>query len=230
MNYFCALKKLGHHLTSALLLFFPLSALASPVSSFDPAAVTWKPYLNEGPSKVYRAAQAIPSGLVPLKASTTFNHPLKRVYSVLSDYNRRVEWVPRLEEAYTVQNIKVGQYIAYTRYDSPFPFHDRSALVKVMDNYDPKTQTIVSTIVSTKHPKVPYKDGEVRLETKGLFLLKSIEGGKKTYGEVILLNDFKGNIPIWLINFVQKSWPLKMFKRLKVQLKKKDIKLKSGVL
>ena len=232
MNYLPELKRIGLCPIKKIifLLLFSFASWASPITSFDPSKVTWKIHKTDGTSKVYQATKAMPSGLVPLKADTTFDHPLERVYSVLSDYNRRVEWVPRLEESYTLPKNDMSQYIAYTRYDSPFPFQDRSALVNVVDRYSSQKQTVVSTIVSIEHPKVPHKKGEVRLETKGLFLLKAIDGGKRTYGEVILVNDFKGNIPIWVINFVQKSWPLKMFKSLKVQLKKEDIKVQSGLL
>ena len=39
------------------------------------------------------------------------------------------------------------------------------------------------------------------------------------------LNDFKGMIPTWIINIVQKKWPHKFMKSLRTQLNKADIKI-----
>ena len=216
-----------------LLLFFfadfPTHASNDSYSKFDPSSVAWELYYGQGDTKIYQAAP-LPSGLVPLKASTVFNHPLRKVYSVLYDAKRKPEWVPHLKESHLVKKFHPGRYITYARYDSPWPFKDRSALVDTVDHYDPVTGIIKSTINTVKHPNFSPKDNEVRIYTKGFSTLKEVDGGKKCYGEIVLINDFKGNIPIWLINFVQKKWPLKMFSSLRKQLKKNDIKTPYGLV
>ena len=205
----------------------PLSAAAKSLDSFNPSTIQWKLYHQENSIKVYQAKKNHSTGLVPLKASTILKHPLEKVYSVMSDYSRRNEWVPRLKKSYQFKRIHKERYLAYSLYNSPWPFKNRSVLVDVIDTYDPNKQTITSTITSVAHPKIPHDKSDVRFETKGTLLIKKMDGGKKTYAEITLLNDFKGNIPIWLVNFVQKRWPQKMFKNLNKQLNKKDIQLNS---
>ena len=217
-------------------LFFVLLGVSSSYSasnsldSFNPSSVEWELYHQDGTTKVYQAKKSHPSGLVPLKASTILNHPLKRVYSVLCDYDRRMEWVPRLKKSYTFKKIGSGHYLGYSLYRSPWPFKNRSVLVNVIDKYDPKQKSIKSIVASMNHPNLPLVNSDVRFDTKGNFFLKEVAGGKKTYAEVTLLNDFKGHIPIWLVNFVQRRWPRKMFKNINKQLNKKDIELNPDFL
>ena len=220
------LKIFGYLLLSILGIPAASAALNS-LDSFHPSAVQWELYRQKGSTKVYQAKKSHSSGLVPLKASTILNHPLKKVYSVLSDYNRRDEWVPRLKKSYQFKRIRRERYLAYSLYRSPWPFKNRSVLVDVVDSYDPGKQAITSTITSVAHPDIPHDKSDVRFETKGSLFIKEMDGGKKTYAEITLLNDFKGNIPVWLVNFVQRRWPQKMFKNLNEQLNKKDIQVKS---
>ena len=229
-------KNLGPFPTSSVASLFLILLLASfsaeasrTTKTFDPSSVTWKLHLQQGSTKIYHAAP-LDSGLIPLKASTVFNHSLKKVYHVLYDNTRKIEWVPRLKESHLVKKFQKGEYITYSRYNSPWPFADRSALVKIVDSYNPQSKSLHSFVVSTDYSSLPPKSDEVRIYTKGFITLKELDGGKKCSAEMILINDFKGNIPIWLINFVQKNWPAKMFTRLKKQLKKNDIKLLSDLI
>ena len=231
MNYLIEHKNLGPFLFKILpcLILSAVFANASAstpnsLDSFDPTSVAWELYHHQDSTKVYQAKKSHSTGLVPLKASIILNHPLKRVYSVLNNYDRRAEWVPRLKKSYKFKKFRNGKYLAYSLYNTPWPFKNRSVLVNVSDKYNPRNKTIISTIVSIKNPELPPVDSDVRFDTKGNFFLKSIDGGKKTYAEVVLLNDFKGNIPTWLVNFVQRRWPRKMFTSLKKQLNKKDVK------
>ena len=219
------LKTLSYLLVPTLLAPLPLSFASNTLDSFDPSSVDWKLYHQKGSIKIFEAKKYHSSGLVPLKISTLLDHPLEKAYSVLVDYSRRTEWVPRLKKTYIFKKIHPGRYLAYSLYDSPWPFKDRSVLVDIADTYNRRDQTVTSTITSVSHPELPHQNSDIRFDTKGTIVLKEMDGGKKTYAELVLLNDFKGNIPKWLVNFVQRRWPHKMLEHIKIQLNKKNIKI-----
>jgi hypothetical protein len=130
-----------------------------------------------------------------------------------------------LVEAYIVEQKSKYERIEYARYDSPWPFLDRAFVISTGGRYNEKDKTIYIDIHSTTHKLVPENPDHVRGKTYiGSVFMRGIDK-EKTFFEITLLTDFKGDIPTWIINIVQASWPFKMFTNLKAQLEKPDIKI-----
>ena len=173
---------------------------------------------------VFKAVKKHESGLIPLKVQTTLNYPISRVVSVLTNAERKKEWVPRLVKAYTVKKIALGEFVDYVSFDAPWPFTNRDFLVYIKCDFNLKNEEIHSKIHSISLPEVPVKKNFIRGHThSGNTFLRSVSGGTKTYMEMAFLSDYKGNIPKWIINIVQTKWPRRLVKRLRTQLAKNDI-------
>ncbi len=173
--------------------------------------------------KVFKAPRHEETGIIPIKAQTVLDFPISRVLTVLADTKRKAEWIPKLDEAYIIEEKSKYSRIEYARYSAPWPFHDRSFVISTKGRYDPKERTIFIDIQSTTHDKAPLNPKYVRGKTYiGSVFLKYVEENK-TFFEITLLTDFRGNIPAWIINLVQSSWPFKMVDNLTAQLKKDDI-------
>ncbi len=202
-----------------------ISLAISSSLALHPDDFTWEESKEKDGIKIFRADRHKETGIVPIKAQTVLNYPMPRILSVLADTNRKMEWIPKLVEAYIIEQKSKYQRIEYARYDSPWPFNDRAFVISTLGKYDKKENSVFIEIKSTEHPKVPLKPEHVRGKTYiGSVYMKGLTKDT-TFFEMTLLTDFRGNIPSWIINIVQKKWPFKMFNNLKKQLAKEDIKI-----
>lgn len=208
-----------------LILFFLFSVSAYSSIAMHPDDFDWKLSKVKDGIKIFSAPQHKETGIVPIKAQTVLNHAMPRILSVLATTERKKEWIPKLEEAFIVEQKSKYSRIEYARYDSPWPFNDRAFVISTKGRYDKKENTVFIDIHSTEHEKVPHNPDHVRGKTYiGSVYMKGLTKNT-TFFEITLLTDFKGNIPTWIINIVQGKWPFKMFSNLKAQLEKDDIKI-----
>lgn len=206
-----------------LLALFAVSTHAS--IAMHPDDFNWKLSKEKDGIKIFSAPQHKETGIVPIKAQTVLNHTMPRILSVLATTERKQEWIPKLAEAFIVEQKSKYERVEYARYTSPWPFNDRAFVIQTKGRYNPKENTVFIDIHSTEHEKVPKNPDHVRGKTYiGSVYMKGLTKDT-TFFEITLLTDFKGNIPSWIINIVQAKWPFKMFSNLKEQLKKPDIKI-----
>jgi len=124
----------------------------------------------------------------------------------------------------TVEQLKFGEFIDYASFDAPWPFEDRDFLVYIKTNYDIEKKEVKAVIYSVTHPQMPNRKGFVRGHTfSGNTYLKSVYNDTKTYVEISFFNDYRGNIPKWIVNMVQLTWPRTFIGQLRGQLAKKDV-------
>jgi len=208
-----------------LILFFSLIFSVLSIYGMHPNDFDWKIKEEKDGIKVFTAPRHEETGIIPIKASTTIKHPLPRILSVLATTERKKEWIPNLLEAYTVEKKSKYERIEYTLYDSPWPFYDRAFVISTKGRYNKDEHSIYIDIASTEHDKVPLNPEYVRGNTYiGSIFMKGMSQNE-TFFEITLLTDFKGSIPTWIINMVQRKWPYKMFRNIKSQLEKEDIEI-----
>lgn len=194
-------------------------------SKIDPNTLNWELKEEKKGIRVFRAPRHEETGIIPIKAETILDYSMPRILSVLATTERKVEWIPKLLESHIVE--KTGKYsrVEYSLYDSPWPFHDRAFVIKTSGRYNEKENTIYIDMESIDHPEQPLNEDHVRGHTyMGTIFMRGIEANK-TFIELTLLTDFRGNIPTWIINMVQAKWPYNMFRDLRKQLEKDDIKI-----
>ncbi|MCF8059370.1 MAG: hypothetical protein K9K67_08740 [Bacteriovoracaceae bacterium] len=193
--------------------------------ALHPNDFKWELAKEKDGIKIFRAPQHKETGIVPIKAQTVLNHTMPRILSVLATTERKKEWIPKLLEAFVVEKKSKYERVEYTLYDSPWPFNDRAFVISTKGRFNEKENTLFIDIHSSEHPDIPLNPKHVRGHTYiGSVYMKGLTK-ETTFFEITLLTDFKGNIPTWIINLVQASWPFKMFTNLKSQLKKDDIKI-----
>ena len=220
MMFFLAYKLntlFPHKIVFLIFFLFPFALESS--EQFD-----WKLYRRKEGILIFVAKQAHKSGLVPLKVQTLINHPMSKVVTVLNDQTRRTEWVPRLISNKVIKKINQNKRIDYSHYSSPWPFKDRTFVTEVEYVRVPEMNAFKTLVRSVEVPHIPLHKNRIRAHMySGTFLVVPQDNNTKTFMEVILLTDFKGNIPNWVINMIQKQWPYKMFQGLTKQLNKQDV-------
>jgi len=189
------------------------------------AALDWKIVSSNDVITVYEGDKH-DSGIVPIKFHAILDYSPSKVRTVLSDTTRRPEWVPNMVEARVVERVGVYGKVEYLRYAFPWPFLDRSYVLQTDTSYNPKNKTLFTQVKSIFHSSIPQNENYVRAHTYvGTTLTRSEASGKKTYLEAMFLTDMKGNIPKWIFNNIQQSWPKKIVDNLRQQLSRDDIEV-----
>lgn len=143
--------------------------------------------------------------------------PMEKIMWVLADNAHRTEWVDRLKKSVILEKKSDYEFVVYQHFGSPAIISDRD-FVYLARAYSRADGTAVLDINSVTHPKAPPTVG-VRGELKNsTYELK--RQGDKTHVDVSIVLDPKGALPAWIVNLVQKSWPMKTLSALREQVKK----------
>lgn len=162
--------------------------------------------------------------IIPIRAQMTLNHNIQKVISVVADNDRKIEWVPSLVEASTVESFSDYHRIDFARYNAPWPLYDRYFVLDSRATYDYKKKEFILLAYSVEHPKTPRNRKWVEGKTYYCKVVVKKLGKNKTFLDMIMITDLKGYIPSWIVNFVQKKWPYNTLEGLNLQLSRKDIK------
>ncbi|MBF0299158.1 MAG: hypothetical protein HQK51_10590 [Oligoflexia bacterium] len=180
--------------------------------------------------KVFKGELAHESGIYPLKIEATIQYPFAKVLTILDQTDRKPEWIPNMINSKVIKQITPFEKIEKGTYDAPWPVSDREFLVKIKADVDFKEKTATATMQSTTLSDVPVAENVVRGDTyNGNIFLKAVDP-THTYFQMIFFNDFKGLLPVFIVNMVQKEWPANFISRLKLQLDKKDIEVDKKLL
>lgn len=183
----------------------------------------WTLIHEDSECQVYKADIKHKSGLIPFKLVATLPYPFAKVLAVVDNTERKAEWVPNMISGVVVKEVSPFDKIERNLFKAPWPFSDREFLVEVKSEINYANKTAVADIHSVELPEFPVTKKFVRGESyNGNATIKAIDKDK-THFEIIFFNDFKGNLPAWIVNFVQKSWPEDFISKLRSQLTKTDI-------
>ena len=158
------------------------------------------------------------SKLVAFKGDTIMQAPPSRVLYVLMDNDHRLDWVGRLYENKVLETNGQFEYVLYQAFDLPALFMSRDYVYrgKVTEAED---GVINLKMGSIEHDKAPETVG-VRAQLVNSHYRLTPQADGTTRVEVEIQTDPKGWMPAWLVNLVQKSWPLDTLNGLRGQLDK----------
>ncbi|MBF0364836.1 MAG: hypothetical protein HQK50_04655 [Oligoflexia bacterium] len=224
-----------------LCLFTTTNITTAAPSASDPnkdlmPEIKWELLKEASEYKIFRGKTAHESGIYPLKMEATIAAPLPLVLTVLNDTERKPEWVPNMLTSATIKKVSEYEKIERGTYDAPWPVNDREFLVRITaelelqegSNKGPaKIVGATAKISSVDLPDFPLPaKGLVRGQSyNGNVVLKSVDNDTKTYFQIIFFNDFKGSLPVFIVNFVQREWPENFISKLKSQLQKPNLSL-----
>lgn len=199
------------------------AVLAGFVFSTLAFAGDWEEIQDTDGVKVYR--RDLPDRSInSVKGSGIVDAPVATVALVLLDDARSPEWVDSLTEARVVRMISRSEYIEYNHVAMPLIVSDREFVTRVSMKIDREKKTVVMRSVPVEEPAVKKNANRVRGELSAVYVLESIDSGKRTRLTVEVDADPKGSLPAWIVNFFQKDWSRDTIKGIRSQAKKTDLK------
>lgn len=195
------------HLFALLFLALPLSASAAEWQEmYTEAEVTVSMMELEG------------TKLFAFKGETIMDAPASKVMYVLLDNDHRIEWVDRLYINKVLSTSGPHEYVLYQAFDLPALFASRDYVYRGVAVRESEN-VVTLDLKSVEHPDAPETVG-IRAElVNTLYRLTMLEDGR-TRVEVEVQTDPKGWMPVWLVNLVQRTWPLETLNGLRGQLDK----------
>ena len=154
------------------------------------------------------------------RGTTTMPISIERIAYVLDDTESKTEWVSRLkEETRLEENPSSYRSIAYQHYNLSWPVSDRDYVIEskwtVMK--DMKLPTAILSIKSTICDDVPEIEGRVRGQLDRLvYKLEKLKSNQTRVTVEIMVNP-KGLLPNFMINLIQKEWPITTLRQLNAQ-------------
>ncbi|HTL12902.1 MAG TPA: START domain-containing protein [Bdellovibrionota bacterium] len=207
------------------------AALVAVTSQASPAPVVKDWEKQDQDNGIITYHKEIPgSDIVAFRGEGMIDAPIAKVANILIDTPRKMEWVAKIAEAKDVRNIGPYERIEYNHTSSGFFLvKDRDFVFHAKADFDDAHKAMIFSLSSVKDALMPER-GPVRGELTGSrYILTSKENGTKTYVEVEINADPKGDVPKWLVNLFQKSWPRTTLENMRKQAAKKDVVEHPGV-
>jgi hypothetical protein len=191
-------------------------------ASFAQAATPqWKEFNHKDGITVYKAKMP-GTPIVAFKGKVLIDAPIKKVLWVLADREHRKDWVDRLDINQELEIISPTKRIIYQSFKMPLFISNRDMVYQTTLTKNKKNGSYILELESVNHKKSPPTIG-VRAQLINS-KYKLIPQKNKTLVTVEILSDPKGLLPTWLVNLVQKSWPIKTLTGLRNQVKKDFVK------
>ncbi|EQC46854.1 START domain-containing protein [Bacteriovorax sp. Seq25_V] len=153
--------------------------------------------------------------IMPFKASGLIEANIYDVLKVLKDFSNKNKWSPKLKSVKTHQKINDDHYIFSEYYQTPWPATDREFLLEgQLKKLSANEYLILAHSIDND-----FKDnGHIQADVDYLNLKIKKISENQTNIEFEFHGDMKGWMPVWLMNLIQKKWPLRFIQGLRKYL------------
>jgi hypothetical protein len=165
----------------------------------------WVLARDDGDIKAY-VRQSDDSRLLAFKVVAPIDAPIELVLSVVLDAEHAEDWLPRLRVSEILRWIDEPlSFVQYTEFNAPWPVGDRVFVSRVELRVDP--ETFAADIRYYDSEDAALNEAAIKGSAHGsYYLLRPIDGGRRTHFTAVSMADPKGRIPTWMINWIGRSW------------------------
>jgi hypothetical protein len=182
-------------------------------------AEDWSKINEEDGIKVFKK-EVKGSSLVAFKGDGIIDAPIRVVLGVIVDNAHRTEWVDRLKTSTILHQYSSYDFVVYQHFGLPVLMSDRDYVYRATGYTTAKGQVVVE-MSSVEHKNAPASVGVRAKLVNSRYVLTPVGKNElKTRISVEIQTDPKGWLPAWLVNTIQKSWPLKTLRGIRGQVKK----------
>lgn len=163
-------------------------------------------------------------GILPFKAVGTINHDINKVLNILINHQTKHQWAPKLEKVIIHEQAGENTYIFSEYYKTPWPATDREFLLKgeIIKKPDGNITLKAHSVESEQKYKAFASKEHIQAKVKYINLhLKKI-APKITEIQFEFYGDMQGWMPLWLMNLIQKKWPLRFIQGLRKHAQKQN--------
>jgi len=153
----------------------------------------WKKAFEEDGLLIYMRTTS--DDLFEFKASTTYNHSVKKVLDAIRDYDRYPEWSYKTKEFRVLERVNEDKHYSYSIVDFPFPMKDRDVIMYSETSY--LADKSIQIKMKSKADKIAKTD-YVRMDNIYGFWKLTPLSANKTKVVYQIASDTNG-MPIWVV-------------------------------
>lgn len=157
------------------------------------------------------------SPITAFKGEAMVDAPIAKVAWVIRDNDHRTEWVDRLQMSKVLETHSQFDKVLYQHFGLPWPIADRDYVYRAKALW--RGDVLHFELESTTSPNAPETVGVRANLIRCVYRLKAW-GDERTHVTVEVHTDPRGSLPATLVNFIQKSWPIKTLKGIRRMVKK----------
>ncbi|MFT6069694.1 MAG: hypothetical protein ACJAT2_001525 [Bacteriovoracaceae bacterium] len=178
--------------------------------SFNASAKDWVEVYQEDDITIKTINEA--DGVMPFKAEGVIKHSLPKIVAALKDYQNKHRWSPKLKSVKLHSESKNDTYIFSEFYKTPWPASDREFLLE--GSIKKIKKGVVSFEASSVDLPSLIDEDHVQAQVHKLNVLLEELDKDVTKITFEFYGDLGGWIPTWLMNVIQKKWPLRFIQGL----------------
>jgi hypothetical protein len=159
--------------------------------------------------------------IIPFKARGTINAKVERVLEILMEHENKNLWSPKLKFVKIHKELGGDEFIFSEYYSTPWPATDREFLLKgKLSQLADKKYSLKAHSLSPKgeNAKRLRDIGHIQANVRYLNVFIEEVAPGKTEIQFEFHGDMKGWMPVWLMNLIQKKWPLRFIQGLRKQI------------
>ena len=203
-------------------LIFLVSTLVNSPPAIDFDALVWESLDSTDGIAVSRAN--VPEmDILGVRGVGSVNLHISKLWSLFRDVSLQTQWIDRLKETKQISEPDEPSVRYYSEYYSPWPISNREFVFHRDIKIDENAKTIQVVVHSVDDKRAPDTGCCVRGWLSRAYWRFTAEPNGRTKIEVEVITDPKGMIPSWIINMVQKSWPVKSINNLVARSAQDDI-------
>ena len=153
--------------------------------------------------------------------------PIAKVAYVLTnaDVEQKKRWIDMVKDFRVVEKITPQINISYSSYDLPFPLDDRDFVIKSTQIADRANRRLTIELKSVEHAQYPaIRSAGVRAQLFASSFILQDAGAEGTDVTCEIHTDPMGWLPAWVVNVINRNWPVNTLSRLEEEALKPDTK------
>lgn len=153
------------------------------------------------------------SSLLPFKAEGMIHANVDQILEALKNHKTKHKWSPKLKSVKLHKKLANNEYIFSEYYKTPWPAYDREFLLKgSIKQLGPYKYQLKASSIDDKELQ---NNSHVQANVRTINVVIEKVAQKKTKITFEFYGDMKGWMPIWLMNIIQKKWPLRFIQGLR---------------
>lgn len=175
----------------------------------------WVKLANEDNIQIF--SKTASNGVLPFKAEGVIKTNIETLLNILKNHKTKNKWAPKLDKVTLHESQKNNQFIFSEYYKTPWPATDREFLL-AGSILRPNQNTVVlkaHSIDQNKtytHLKSP---NHIQADVQYINVILNKVSLHETRIQFEFHGDMKGWMPLWLMNLIQKKWPLRFIQGLR---------------
>lgn len=171
----------------------------------------WKKIAEEDNIQVF--SRKSDNSLLPFKAEGMIEANVDDILAALKNHKTKNKWSPKLKNVKLHKQLAEDEYVFSEYYKTPWPASDREFLLKgSIKEISPNKYQLKAKSINDNKLK---DDSHVQANVKVINVIIEKVSENKTKLEFEFHGDMKGWMPIWLMNIIQKKWPLRFIQGLR---------------